>query len=744
MNNIESMGRRDFFPRHEPQARAGDAVPGAPEQLPVLTQYLRVLYRWKWVILGTAAAALMIGMITTLLITPQYTAITTVEISRDPDRITKIDGVERETGAADLEFYQTQYGLLKARSLAEAVARDLKLADSPRFLELYGLTETGGLLGSGETRSRPSREERDRLVSEVADVLLDNVAVTPVRASRLVNIGFTSPDKEYAALIANAWARNFIRASLQRRLDATSYARKFLEERLEQLRQRLEQSERALVAYAGEQKIVNVPQTVSSGPGQAGGVVVERSLIAEDLVNLNQELAAATADRVRAESRASRAGVAPEALANNAVNAIRERRAATAAEYAKLMSQFRPDYPPAQALASELEQLDRAIAREEGRVGSSLQGVYQAALARERQLRDRVSELKSNLLDLRRRSIQYNIYQRDVDTNRELYNGLLQRYKEIGIAGGIGNNNIAIVDPALMPEKPSKPDLGLNLLLSLVIGLGMGIALAIALEQIDEGISDPNDVARLLGLPLLGAIPKADAENPMEALRDRKSPMVEAYLSVQTNLEFATAHGAPRSIAVTSTRPAEGKSTTSFALASSLARVKRRVVIIDGDMRSPSLHQLMGVANDRGVSNFLAGNDDVHSLLRMEPAGQLAFMTAGPQPPNAAELLTGSRLDALIAALLTDFDHVVIDSPPVMGLADAPLIASKVEGTVFALESHKVRASVVRVAINRLVSANAHLLGIVLTKFEAKRAHLGYGYEYGYGYGRKEDDAVRV
>jgi capsular exopolysaccharide synthesis family protein len=741
MNTIETIGRNGFFPRHEAEVRlAPEPAIAGPEQLPLLTQYLRVLLRWKWAILGTVAATLLIGMVVTLLMTPLYTAVTTIEISRDADRVTKIEGVERETGSADLEFYQTQYGLLQARSLAEAVARDLKLADNARFLDLYGIGDSSGAV-PGVPRSRVPAAERDERISEVAEVLLDNVTISPVRASRLVNIGFTSPDKEFAALIANAWARNFIGTSLQRRLDATSYARKFLEERLEQLRQKLEQSERALVAYAAQQKIINVPQSIASGPGQTG-VVMERSLVAEDLVTLNQELAAATADRVRAEARVKRSGVAPEALANNAVNALRERRGEASAEYAKLMAQFQPDYPPAQALASEIQQLDRAIAREEGRVGTSLRGVYQSALEREQVLKGRVAELKQSLLDLRRRSIQYNIYQRDVDTNRELYNGLLQRYKEIGIAGGIGNNNVSIVDQAEMPEKPSKPDLALNLFLSLVIGLGLGVALAVALEQIDEGISDPNDVARLLGLPLLGAIPKADVEDPMEALRDRKSPMVEAYLSVQTNLEFATAHGAPRSIAVTSTRPAEGKSTTAFALAQSLARVKRKVVLVDGDMRSPSVHLLIDAPNDSGVSNFLSGKGDIDQLVHRVAGSELAYVTAGPQPPNAAELLTGDRLDALIVALLERFDHVVVDSPPVMGLADAPLIASKVEGTVFALESHKVRASVVRVAINRLASANAHLLGIVLTKFEAKRAHFGYGYEYGYGYGHRDGDAA--
>ena len=192
----------------------------------------------------------------------------------------------------------------------------------------------------------------------------------------------------------------------------------------------------------------------------------------------------------------------------------------------------------------------------------------------------------------------------------------------------------------------------------------------------------------------------------------------------------------PRSFAVTSTRPAEGKTTTALALATTLARAQRKVILVDGDMRSPSVHQLGGVDHDRGLSNFLAGDDAIDSLtFAMTDLGFTA-MSSGPIPPNAAELLTGSRLSLLIERLLERYDHVVIDSPPVMGLADAPLIAARVEGVIYAVESHGIRSSLVRTAIGRLASANARIIGGVLTKFEARKAHYGYGYEYGYSYGR--------
>jgi polysaccharide biosynthesis transport protein len=365
---------------------------------------------------------------------------------------------------------------------------------------------------------------------------------------------------------------------------------------------------------------------------------------------------------------------------------------------------------------------------------------FRQAQQRESRLRARVEQLKSNFLDLRRRSIQYNIFQQEVDTNRALYDGLLQRFKEIGVAGGVGINNISIVDTADIPQKPSSPRLLLNLALALLAGLGVGAALAFALEQMDEAIADPTEVGRRLGLPLLGSVPKTKDVTPREALLDRRSELVDAYLAVQTNLGFTTEHGVPRTLAVTSTRAAEGKSTTALAIATMLARSKKNVILVDGDMRSPSVHHLGGVGHEHGLSNFLAGQDETGPLtFEMADLGFTA-MSAGPIPPNAAELLTGNRLQLLLDRLLESYDHVIIDSPPVMGIADAPLIASRVEGVVYAVESHGIRSSMVKTALNRLMAANAHILGGVLTKFETTKAHYGYGYEYGYGYGREKND----
>ncbi|HEY8605373.1 GumC family protein [Tsuneonella suprasediminis] len=705
------------------------------EQIPLIRQYLRIALRWKWVILGAIGACLLLGIIISLLMKPHYTATTTVEISRESDQVTEFKGVERDAGVADQEFYQTQYGLLRARTLAERVAAQLRLIDDPKFFEMFGAPSGNPAFELRDGRyPSAGRRERQR---EAGELLLAHLSVEPARLSRLVDIKFTSPDAAFSAHVANAWAENFIESNLERKVQSTSYGREKLQQQLAEYKSRLDESQRQLVAYASNEQIINLP----AGSGGDGTTTQERSIVVDNLASLNTALTQATADRIAAEARFRQAGgkgASPEALSNQAINGLRQRRAELSAQYQQMMVQFEPGYPAAQALKSQIDELDNAIAREETRVSGSLQSNYRAALQREQELKSQVDQLKSDYLDLRRRSIQYNIYQQEVDTNRALYDGLLQRFKEIGVAGGVGVNNVAIVDPADVPQFPSSPKLLLNALLAILAGAGIGVALAFALEQLDEAIAEPAEVERRLGLSLLGSVPTVSDVTPREALLDRKSDLFDAYLAVQTNLGFTTDHGVPRSFAVTSTRPAEGKSTTALALATTLSRAHRRVILVDGDMRSPSVHHLAGVSHDRGLSNFLSGESDMASMIFEMPELEFSAMTAGPIPPNAAELLMGNRLSTLIEKLLETYDHVIIDSPPVMGLADAPLIGNQVEGVIYAVESHGIRSSMVKTALSRLLSANARVLGGVLTKFEARKAHYGYGYEYGYGYGRDE------
>ena len=710
---------------------AGKGEPATVSGPPPLRRLLRMAMRWRWVLLGGVAAGALAGVAVTLLMPRQYTATARMEISRETARVVKIDSVERDTSIGDQEFYQTQYGLLRTQVLAERVARDLGVVDDPGFFKLFGRRD----LFDSDTASPASRAKRNEIAGKI---LLQHVGAAPVRGSSLVDVWAVTPDPVLSQKIAKTWSEDFIASNLERRFESSSYARRFLEGRIEQLREKLEASERQAVAYASGHGIINLPSPIDPASGAAAG---GRSLLTDDLIALNAALEGAIAERIQAQSRlieARRPDASSIAFSNDAISSLRQRRADAAAEYAKLLVQFQPNYPQAKAVASQVEALDASIAQEEGRVRLSLQQSYESALARERALTARVEGLKGDLTDLRQRSIQYNIYQRDADTNRELYSALLQRYKEIGVAGGVENNNVAVVDPARLPDRPSSPKLMLNLVLAMLAGAAAGAALATVLEQIDEGIADPADLEEKLGLPLLGIAPKLPIEDPLRALRDPRSKLVEAYLAVQANLELSTAHGTPRSLAVISTRPREGKSTTTVALALSLARARRKVVLIDADLRSPSVHTAFGAKNGVGVSNFLSGGEDIDAALHATDQDGLWIMTAGPQPPNAADLLMSDRLSKLVARLKERFDHVIVDSPPVIGLADAPLVAAAVEGVVYAVEARSVPGGTARNALARLRTSQARILGAVLTKFEARKGAQGFDYGYGfdYDYGR--------
>lgn len=698
-----------------------------------IRQAISLARKRKWAILAVVLACFIVGLIITLLMTPQYTATAQIEIQRESQNFTNVEGADRldRSSGVDPEYYQTQYGLLQSRSLAESVAADLNLADNANFFAMFRSPFATQWFLNGKVA--PNAPDRATRIRAAGDILLKNVDINPERLSRLVDVSFTSPDPKFSKQIIDAWVTHFISRTLERRYEATSYARKFLEDRLAQLRTRIDESQRALVGYAQREGIINLPAEGAGGPGEQA--VPERSLAADDLATLASELTKATVARIQAESRRNAPpGSVTEVLDSQAITTMRAARAELAAQYAKLMRQFEPSYPPAQSLQSQIAQLDKSIAGEEGRVRNVLDQEYRSAVAREQSLKAKVESSKTNVLDLRRRGIQYDVLQRDVDSNRQLYAGLLQRYKEIGVAGGVGVNNISVVDPAEQPTRPSSPRLLVNLALALFIGFGLGIGVALLLEQISDSIDDPAEVPLAFGVPLLGTTPKTP-EGPLVELDDPKGTLSEAYFSLQTSLALATDHGFPRSLAVTSSRPGEAKSITSLALARSLARPDRRVLLIDADMRSPSVHSELNISNTSGLSNYLAGADDLGPLVHATSQPGFFAMAAGPCPPSAADLLSGGRMERLIADVRQLFDYVIFDSPPVMGLADAPLIANSVEGVVFMIEAHATAKSIARVAMARLRAANVRLLGVVVSKFDSKRAHYGYGYDYGYEYG---------
>lgn len=701
-----------------------------------VAEYWRLALKHRFVILGSLIAALVIGLTVTLLMTPIYTASVTLQIEREAVRVLNVDDVQpRETGYQAEEFFQTQYGLLRSRSLAERVIDSLGLASSDAFLDQMGIDAPS----RGSNSAADHSAARRRLVLRAVQ---ENLDVSPVRGSRLVVVTFDSPNPQLSARIVNAFAENFTQVNLDRKFESSRYAREFLEERIAQTKAKLEDAERELVAYAASQQIINVEESTPQG-GEA------QSLTTNNLVALNSSLAQARAARIAAEQKWLQARNAPalsltEVLQNPAIQQMVQQRAQVDAEYQQKLRVYQPDWPEMQQLSARLAELDAQIANVAGGIRSSLQGQYQVAANQERSLQAQVDSLSNEVLNQRARSVQYNILKREVDTSRTLYDGLLQRYKEVGVTGGVAANNISIVDRALPPASPSKPQLIINMALAALIGLALGVAAAFLMEALNESLATPEDVETKLGLPVLGVAPLLGPdEQPVAALADVRSSFSEAYYSLRTALQFSTPDGAPATMLVTSSRPAEGKSTTAYAIALTLARVGKRVLLVDGDLRNPSMHRVVGTDNDTGMSNLLSGSATIEQLVKATGIDNLHFIPCGPLPPNPAELWGGDRVGRVLDHAIALYDHVVIDGPPVLGFADAPLLAAQVRGTIFVLEARGTRRAQARGALRRLLVGRGHLLGAVLTKFNVKATQYGgYDYAYDYHYGARDESGA--
>ena len=411
-----------------------------------------------------------------------------------------------------------------------------------------------------------------------------------------------------------------------------------------------------------------------------------------------------------------------------------KQRATLMADYQNKLSTFKPAYPDMQRLKAQIDQIGQEIKSAADVIKQSLKARYESALQQEVLLKKKMDETKRGVLDTRNKEIQYNILKREADTNRTLYEGLLQQYKDAGVAGAVGTNNVAIIDRAQLPGGPFKPNLKKNLLKSLMLGL-VAAALAIALfEILDDTFKSPEEIEEQLGLAVLGIIPFSDG-NVLANVTGSSTPLGEAFRSFRTALQFSTDQGAPKSIVVTSSRPGEGKSTTALALAVNFAQLGMKVLLIDADLRNPSQHRNLKRNNGVGLANYLAGGAMPGSIFQETDVDGLYFMPSGPLPPNPAELLAGPKMMSLLSMASEKVDTVIIDSPPVMGLADAPLLASMASGTLLVVATADTRRGVVKAALKRLHFARARMVGAVMNKCDFRHASYGYGYGYGYGSG---------
>ncbi|MCC7279852.1 MAG: polysaccharide biosynthesis tyrosine autokinase [Chromatiaceae bacterium] len=739
-------GQRALAPRPQSQVPAVATAAPDEEDFIDLRHLWGILLRRKGTVLLAAALVVLIGLIYTFTATPIYRGTLLMQIERQEGQVVKYKDVTPDEDArSGQDFYQTQYELLKSRNLARRVIDQLglepqgrKQADeaSESFLgNLAGSFQEwlAGILGA-ETKATddPGQAEPDLPPGDQEKALLANLNIEPVRNSRLVKISYESPRPAEAAAVPNAIANNFINMNLERRFEASSYATRFLQEQLQQARVTLEDSEKRLVQYSREREIIDSENRLST-------------LMAR-LQEMTTSLVKAEAARIESEAAylgltdANNPGVAGM-LDSQAIEKLKGRRAELQAEYEQNLEVYKPGYPKMQQIQRQIADIDKTIAKEVAAIAGSIRLKFETRQREEAKLNQRIAEIKEEVLTLQDRSTDHQTLKREVDTNRELYEGLLQRLKEVGVTAGIGTNNVSVVDPAEVPIRPYKPSLPKNLAIALVLGLLLGVGLAYLLETLDDSIKTSEDAERRLGVPVLGLMPMAAGEEyglEAETLallvnRDPKSPLAEAARSLRTSLLFSTSEGAPRICHFTSASPSEGKTTSAVVMAIIFAQAGGKVLLIDADLRNPSLHRTFGLANTEGLTNFLAGDIEPAKIARPTEVARLFTITSGPLPPNPVELLSSPKMLDLLHLAVERFDYVIIDGPPVIGLADALVLANLASATIFAIHTGETRAGAMEGAVKRLRGANAHVIGGVMT-MAGRPGGGGYGYGYGYSY----------
>lgn len=706
-----------------------------------LARTLRALwstfYRNRPLIAAIVAASMLLGLGVTMLMTPKYKAMASLQVDQQSANVLG-DSSQQALQQADSwqdadRFLQTQVDVMQSRAMALSVAQDLNLTANDDFVMHMGekpVEKPSGALSLADTKQE-----------QVLRILFNDLKVELPRNSRVLTVSFTSPDPRLAARVANAFAADFMMFNMKRKFGSSTYARSFLEGQLNDTRTKLEASERALLGYARGANLLDVSGGIASGTdsstGSAGGNT-PRSLTTSNLVELNSAYAQAQATRVQTQQHWEQAqATSPlqlqEVLTNPAIMQLTQLKAQAQAAYQQDLQRHKPDYPQMQQAAAHIAELDRQINALANAIRSSIKEQYETALKQEQALAGQVDGLKSSTQNEQSRSVEYNILKRAVDTNRTMYDSLLQRYSQVSAEAGVAANNISQVDIANTPIKPVSPRPLLNLALAGLFGLVVAAGFVLLRDKFDDSIRTPEDVPAKLGLTFLNSTPLLDETmTPQEALEDPRSPLSEAYAALRASIELGHKGGTPRTMAVTSTRQSEGKSTTAYAIARNFARIGRNVVLIDSDLRKPSLHRLANAHNNKGFSSLLAGLAKMEEVLQPTDIETLSLIAAGPLPPNPAELLSGARLTELVAELADRFDTVIIDAPPVLGLADTILIGSVTETTLFVIEANGSHHGHAKAAVRRLTANGVAMIGALLSKYDARK--IGYGYGYGYNY----------
>ena len=685
-----------------------------------------------------------VGLIATLKEKPVYQAQVLLEIQKENADIPTIKDLYELESVSD-SYLKTQYTILASDSLAERVIDQLHLDGLPEFNapKWWSLERFTGAPRKQTFAVGPAAAHDSAVYQRVLERFQDRLNIEPVSRSRLVTMRFDSRNAELSARIANTLADDYIDQSLEARWTATQKATEWLSQQLRGVKAKLEKSEEQLQDYARDNGLV----FLENDKGASENVANER------LQQLQEELTKTQAERYQKESvyrlvQSGDYGSLPGVVENKLIQDLSERLAELKREMAQLSSKFNAEYPRVKEIQSQINEIEATLNEERQRAADKLTNEYSAAVHREELVKQALSEQQKQVNVIAEKAVQYNILKREVETNKQLYEGLLQRLKEAGVSASLKASNIRVVDSAEPPAKPAKPRIPLNLALAALLGLGLGISTAFLQERLDDTLKGADDVERLFGLSALALIPSVrpmiDGPAGVRKLLDRTLPpknghngtasdpaarwhrididggdkpqaaLVEAFRSLRASVLLSTADRPPGSLLITSTQPGEGKTTVATNLAISLAQLGQRVLLVDADLRFPSLQRLFCVRESLGLVSHLTGQQDWRSAVCASRSPGLDLLLCGPVPPNPAELLSSKTMGAFLHAAKSEYSFVILDSSPLLSLADSRILAALVDGVLFVVKSGATPRDQVLQSQSSIRSAGANLIGVVL------------------------------
>jgi succinoglycan biosynthesis transport protein ExoP len=722
-----------------------------PSHESALGEYVRVLIKRKWLVVTCLATIFSVVAIASLKMTPVYEAHGTIEINKPDASLNFQNSPSFSFDYYDPTELETEIRILQSDLLALQVIRELNLDRRPDF--------------GGRTLPEPS-----------LDLAPDPLQADPVRASamlggfkgnlrvalnpnsRIIEVRYRSSDAHMAADVVNTLMQTYVENNLKARFESTMQASDWLQKQLVDMQMKVETSQEKLVRYQKEHEILGIDE--------------KQNITTAKLDELNKELTQAESERMDKEafyrlvesgdpdaiaSSAGSAGAEGSGLqaASQLLDALRTRQADLKIQVADLSTQFGPAYPKLTQLNNQLKEIDAQIQAEMKKVVSKVRGQYMTALQRENMLRDALEKQKQEANRLNESAIEYNLLKRDAETYRTLYEGLLQKLKEAGVSAGLKSNNFRIVDSARPPTSPIEPNIPRNLSFAFVLGLATGVGLAFLLEGLDNTIRTTEQAQMISGLAPLGMIPlgsRSTREGPSsqrlviasskEAVElvtqvRPQSQMAESYRALRTSLLLSSLGAPPKVIMVTSALPQEGKTTTSINCAVVLAQKGVRVLLIDADLRRPSIHKTLGMGPRSGLSNVLTGSIKLEqAITRTAVLPSLHVLPAGTPPPNPAELLASPNMRDMLAQLREQFDHIVMDTPPALSVTDAVVLSQRADAVVLVIRSGQTTKQALRRARDILARVNARVVGVLLNAVDLSSPDYYYYYEYQDKYAR--------